>query len=98
MTVGATASAERVSEVGRDLGGDQVGGLGDLRRRAGVGEVVTELAQAHPGRAGQVGDGEVDVVRQREVDVDLRAAVAGGEGVAHVVGERRPGRAHRSTR
>ena len=93
--MGATASADRVDEVGRDLGGDQVGRLGDLRRGAGVGEVVAELAQPDPGRAGQVGDGEVDVVRQGEVDVDLRAAVAGREGLADVVERGRPGRAPR---
>ena len=95
VTVGATASAERASEVGRDLGGDEVGGLGHLRRRPGVGEVLAELGQADAGGAGQLGDGEVDVVRQGEVDVDLRAAAAGGQRLADVVGERRPARALR---
>ena len=79
-------------QVGGHLAGDHLRGDRDLRGGVGAREVLAEVAEPDPGRAGQVGDAEVDVVREGEVDVELRPATAGLEGGAHVVDPDDPGR------
>ena len=99
-TVGATACAARAGEVGRDLVGDEV-----LRRL----DVGVRLARGGQRRAerrrgrrrstpGRSADRRVDVARQGEVDVDLRARRRGAAARPRRRRRRRRGRPRRCRR
>lgn len=88
-----------VGEVGRHLGGHEVGhrrDLGQHRRRGEGGEPGAELVEPDEGHTRQTGRGGVDVARQGEVEEHHRTTVAGGAGARHGVDPdevaERPGR------